>query len=91
MLRPGKANANNAADHITVLTDALAQLPEDLRGPGRGAWRQRRRHAPLRRAPHPRTDQLGLGYSVGLAGWPTILDALENVPRPAAWKTAARP
>ncbi len=33
MLRPGKVNANNAADHITVLTDALAQLPEDLRGP----------------------------------------------------------
>ena len=31
--------------------------------------------------------QLGLWYSVGLAGWPTILDALENVPR-QAWKAA---
>ena len=27
LLRPGNAGANNAADHITVVTDALAQLP----------------------------------------------------------------
>ena len=32
LLRPGSANANTAADHITVLTLALAQLPEQLRG-----------------------------------------------------------
>ncbi len=85
MLRPGKANANNAADHITVLTDALAQLPEDLRG--RVVVRGDSGAGTHRFVEH--LDQLGLGYSVGLAGWPTILDALENVPR-QAWK-ADRP
>ncbi len=83
MLRPGKANANNAADHITVLTDALAQLPEDLRG--RVVVRGDSGAGTHRFVEH--LDQLGLGYSVGLAGWPTILDALENVPR-QAWKAA---
>lgn len=86
MLRPGKANANNAADHISVLTDALAQVPEQLRqqvvvrgdsGAGTHAF-----------VAH--LDQLGLRYSVGLGGWPTILDALANVPR-QAWKAALDP
>lgn len=31
MLRPGNAGANCAADHIAVLDDALAQLPDDFR------------------------------------------------------------
>ena len=31
MLRPGRANANTAADQIAVLDAALAQLPEPLR------------------------------------------------------------
>ncbi len=31
VLRPGSANANTAADHITVLDLALAQLPEPVR------------------------------------------------------------
>jgi hypothetical protein len=30
MLRPGKANANDAANHIAVLTDALTQLPAQV-------------------------------------------------------------
>lgn len=86
LLRPGKANANNAADHITVLTDALAQLPEDLRGrvvvrgdSGAGT--------------HDFVDyisSLKLRYSVGLGGWPPILDGLANVPR-QAWKAALDP
>jgi hypothetical protein len=86
MLRPGKANANNAADHITVLTEALAQLPEGLRSrvvvrgdSGAGT--------------HDFVDHissLGLRYSVGIAGWPTILDGLANVPR-QAWKAALDP
>ena len=83
MLRPGKANANNASDHIAVLTDALAQLPEGLRG--RVVVRGDSGAGTHRFVEH--LDQLGLRYSVGLAGWPTILDALENVPR-QAWKAA---
>jgi Transposase DDE domain group 1 len=31
LLRPGNAGANTAADHITVLDDALAQLPAEVR------------------------------------------------------------
>ena len=31
MLRPGRANANDAADQIAVLDAALAQLPEQVR------------------------------------------------------------
>ena len=31
MMRPGNAGANTAADHVTVLTDAIAQLPEQWR------------------------------------------------------------
>jgi hypothetical protein len=86
LLRPGAATANNAADHITVLTDALAQLPEE-----------RRRHVVVRADSAAGTHafvehvhSLGLRYSVGMAGWPTILDALTNVPR-QAWKAALDP
>ena len=32
LLRPGSANANTAADHVTVLSLALAQLPGKVRG-----------------------------------------------------------
>lgn len=31
LLRPGNAGANTAADHVTVLDEALAQLPADVR------------------------------------------------------------
>jgi hypothetical protein len=34
VLRPGNAGANTAADHVEVLDLALAQLPEDVQGPG---------------------------------------------------------
>jgi Transposase DDE domain group 1 len=30
LLRPGNATANNAADHLTVLDDAIGQLPADI-------------------------------------------------------------
>lgn len=30
VLRPGNANANNAADHLTVLDQAVSQLPADI-------------------------------------------------------------
>ncbi len=86
LLRPGKANANNAADHITVLTHALEQLPEQLRsgvlvrgdsGAGTHAFVEH-------------LHELNVHYSVGLGGWPTILEALENLPR-QAWKAALDP
>ena len=67
MLRPGRANANNAADQIAVLDAALAQLPEQaalrvlVRGDtGSGVQ-------PLLWHVH----DLGLEYSVGVYGPPT--------------------
>jgi hypothetical protein len=36
LLRPGNAGSNTAADHITVIRDALRQLPSHRRGVGAG-------------------------------------------------------
>lgn len=83
LLRPGKANANDAADQIAVLDAALAQLPEHLRsrvlvrgdtGSGVQAfvWH---------------VHDLGLEYSVGVYGRQPVLDALEALPK-QAWRRA---
>ena len=83
LLRPGKANANDAADQIAVLDDALAQLPAQVRsrvlvrgdtGSGVQAfvWHVHR---------------LGLEYSVGVYGRQPVLDALEVLPK-QAWRKA---
>jgi hypothetical protein len=83
LLRPGKANANDAADQIAVLDAALAQLPEHLRprvlvrgDTGSGVqgfvWHIHR---------------LGLEYSVGVYGRQPVLDALAVLPK-QAWKKA---
>lgn len=83
LLRPGKANANDAADQIKVLDDALAQLPEHVRSrvlvrgdTGSGVqgfvWH---------------IHKLGLEYSVGVYGRQPVLDALEVLPK-QAWKKA---
>jgi hypothetical protein len=83
MLRPGRANASDAADQIAVLDAALAQLPEGLRrrvlvrgDTGSGVkeflWHIHR---------------LGLSYSVGVYGRQPVLDALQALPR-QAWRAA---
>jgi hypothetical protein len=83
LLRPGKANANDAADQIAVLDAALAQLPADVRSrvlvrgdTGSGVqgfvWH---------------VHNLGLEYSVGVYGRQPVLDALEVLPK-QAWKKA---
>lgn len=83
LLRPGSAGSNNAADHITVLDAALAQLPADERervlvrtDTGGG----------VKDFLHHITD-LGLHYSVGFYGMPPIVEALSKVPR-QAWRAA---
>lgn len=83
MLRPGRANASDAADQIAVLDAALAQLPEAVRArvlvrgdTGSGVkeflWH---------------IHHLGLSYSVGVYGRQPVLDALAAVPR-QAWRHA---
>lgn len=83
MLRPGKAAANDAADQIRVLDEALAQLPEHLRSrvlvrgdTGSGV------HAFVWHV-----HNLGLEYSVGVYGRQPVLDALAVLPK-QAWRRA---
>jgi hypothetical protein len=88
LLRPGNAGSNTAADHITVLRDALRQLPGHRAGtrPGRKIL--------------IRTDSAGgthellnwlvgqrLSYSVGFTLPDTIADILATVPE-SAWQIA---
>ncbi len=86
MLRPGRANANTAADQIAVLDAALAQLPADqrrrvlVRGDS-GAGVQ-----PLLWHIH----RLELAYSVGFTARQPVQDALAALPR-QAWRAALDP
>lgn len=83
MLRPGRANASDAADQIAVLDAALAQLPETVR------------HRVLVRGDTGsgvkdflwHIHHLGLSYSVGVYGRQPVLDALAALPR-QAWRRA---
>jgi hypothetical protein len=86
MLRPGRANANTAADQIAVLDAALAQLPEQLRArvlvrgdAGSGVqpllWH---------------ITNLGLAYSVGISARQPVQDALAAAPK-QAWRAARDP
>jgi hypothetical protein len=83
LLRPGRANASDAADQIAVLDAALAQLPDGLRrrvlvrgdtGSGVKEFLWHIHH-------------LGLSYSVGVYGRQPVLDALAALPR-QAWRAA---
>lgn len=88
LLRPGNAGSNTAADHITVIRDALRQLPSHRAGarPGRkilirvdGAG-----------ATHELLDWIvgqRLSYSVGFALPQSIVDELARVP-PGDWQPA---
>lgn len=83
LLRPGKANANNAGDQVRVLDDALAQLPEQLRsrvlvrGDTGSGVKELLWHI----------HHLGLEYSVGVYARQPVLDALAAAPK-QAWKKA---
>lgn len=86
MLRPGRANANTAADQIAVLDAALAQLPQRMRervlvrgNSGSGVQ-------PLLWHVHG----LGLVYSVGMTARQPVQDALAAVPK-QAWRAALDP
>ncbi len=86
MLRPGRANANTAADQIAVLDAALAQLPEGLpervlvRGDSGSGVQPLLWHI----------TNLGLTYSVGFTARQPVQDALAALPK-QAWRTAREP
>jgi hypothetical protein len=83
MLRTGSAGANCAADHIAVLNQALAQLPERersnvvVRTDTGGGVKDFLHHI----------TNLGLDYSVGFYGMPPVVEALNQVPR-QSWRAA---
>lgn len=83
MLRTGSAGANTAADHITVLDAALAQLPETERG---NVVVRTDTGGGVKDFLHHITN-LGLEYSVGFYGTPPVVEALHQVPR-QAWRAA---
>ena len=83
LLRGGKATANNAADHITVLDAALAQLPE----PARSAVLVRADSGGGTKAFLGHVTDLELQYSVGFYASTFVVDALAAMPR-QAWRNA---
>ncbi|MFC7753003.1 IS1380 family transposase [Tsukamurella soli] len=82
VLRPGNAGSNTAADHITVLRAALAQLP------GKPGYRVGRRvlvRADAGGGTHEFLDHLAkrrLSYSIGFGLTDTITAAVDEVPDP---------
>lgn len=90
LLRPGNAGSNTAADHVTVVQDALAQLPFDpgyrvgkkvlVRIDGAGGTRSLIEYLTKRR----------LSYSVGFGLTDAHVDAIDLVPE-QAWTPAYDP
>jgi len=84
LLRPGNAGSNTAADHIEVLEQALAQLPEEGVGPGLLVRCDRAG------ATHAFVDHVvarGLGFSVGLDLTEPVRAAILALPE-QAWQPA---
>jgi hypothetical protein len=89
ILRPGNAGANTAADHITVLELALAQLPVEPSGPDGVALLVRCDSAG---ASHQFIDALrerGIEFSVGYFVNDEVRTAIGQLPK-KAWSGAMR-
>jgi len=89
MLRPGNAGSNTAADHIAVLTAAIAQVPAAhrkkllIRADGAGASHELLAWITALDAKRGRSVQ----YSVGYAVTDKVRDAIAKVPE-KTWKPA---
>ncbi len=84
ILRPGNAGANTASDHVRLLELALAQLPQDARGPGLLV------RADSGGATHAFLDHvvsLGLRFSVGFDLTEPVREAVLALPE-RAWRPA---
>ena len=82
-LRPGKASPWNSADHLAVLNNALAQLPEHER---RQVLVRADTGACSKMFLSHITD-LGLEYSIGFQAQDTVKAAIEAIPE-QAWRAA---
>jgi Transposase DDE domain group 1 len=91
MLRPGNANANAAADHVQVIDEALAQIPDEhrhntpilIRADGAGATKAWLAHLRSLRQQHG----LHIEFSVGFALTNQLKDAIGVLPE-TAWTVA---
>ncbi len=84
LLRPGNAGSNTARDHIAVLDEALAQLPEEAIGPGLLVRCDRAG------ATHDFLDHVvarGLRFSVGLDLTAPVREAILALPE-ERWRPA---
>lgn len=82
-LRPGKASPWNSGDHIAILDEALAQLPEHERDQ---VLVRADTGAASKAFLHHITDR-GLEYSIGFAAHETVKAAVEAIPE-QAWRAA---
>ena len=95
LLRPGNAGSNTAADHLTVIRDALRQLPFPTSGRSRpegpGAHRPPSREVPpAAGCTHQVVEWLTarrLSYSLGFTLTPDIVARIERIPQ-QAWTPA---
>ena len=88
LLRPGNAGSNTAADHVTVIRDALRQLPGHRPGTRRG--RKVLIRSDSAGCTHELLDWLvgqRLSYSVGFTLPDTITDILATIPE-SDWQIA---
>lgn len=89
MLRTGKAGSNTAVDHITVLTDAIAQVPAAhrkrllIRSDGAGASHDLLAWLTEQNQVRGRSVE----YSIGFAVTEHVRDAIQLVPNPV-WTPA---
>jgi hypothetical protein len=84
LLRPGNAGSNTAADHLTVLDLALAQLPDRWRGK---PILIRADGAGYSHALIGALSTAGLYFSVGYPVTEAVRDAIKQIPK-WAWQTA---
>ncbi len=89
MLRPGNAGSNTAADHIAVLTAAIAQVPAAhrrkllIRADGAGASHELLDWITALDAKRGRSVEYSVGYGVN----ENVREAIAKVPQ-SAWKPA---
>lgn len=82
-LRPGTASPWNSADHLTILDDTLAQLPEDERA----QVLVRTDTAGCSKVFLHHITERGLEYSIGFQAQDTVSAAIEAIPE-QSWRAA---
>jgi hypothetical protein len=83
ILRPGSSGSETASDHIKLLHQALAQIPEGVRGNRRLLARSDSGGATHQFAQALRKEDIR--FTLGYKMWPMVRDAIEAVPE-VSWQ-----